>query len=85
VLVLAFPPIIFYLDKYKLVYISLPKVLLYKKILSIISLLNGSLVVIILGLYILELERDLNTKCFLYNIKPSREDIELLGLVKAQN
>jgi hypothetical protein len=62
---------------------SLPKVPLYKKILSIISLLNGSLVVIILGLYVLELERDLDTKCFLYNIKPSKEDVELLGLIKA--
>jgi hypothetical protein len=83
VLVLAFPPIVFYLDVYKLVYISLPKVLLYKKILSIISLLNGSLVVIILRLYVLELEQDLNTRCFPYNIKPSKEDVELLGLIKA--
>ena len=84
-LVSAFPLAIFHLDEYKLVYVSLPKVLLHEKILSTISLLNGSLVVIILGLYVSELERDLDTKCFLYNIKPSREDVELLSLVKAQN
>jgi len=64
---------------------SLPKVLLHEKILNTISLPNSSLVVIVLRLYILKLERDLDTKCFLYNIKPSKEDVELLSLVKAQN
>jgi hypothetical protein len=38
-----------------------------------------------LGSYILELKQDLNTRYFLYNIKPNKEDIELLGLIKAQN
>lgn len=37
-----------------------------------------------LGSYVSELERDLDTVCFPYNVKPSREDVELLGLVKAQ-
>jgi hypothetical protein len=82
VLVPAFPPVIFHLDEYKLVYISLLKVPPYEKILSTISLPNGSLVMIILGSYVLELKRDLDIKCFPYNIKPSREDIELLSLVK---
>jgi 16S rRNA G966 N2-methylase RsmD len=31
------------------------------------------------------LERELDIKCFQYNIEPNREDVELLGSVKAQN
>ncbi len=72
VLVPAFPPAIFYLDTYKLVYMCLPKVPPHEKILNTISLPNGSWVVIILKLYILELERDLDTLCFPYNVKPSQ-------------
>jgi hypothetical protein len=71
VLVPAFPSAVFHLDIYKLVYVCLPKVPLYEKILSIISLLNSSWVVIMLKLYVLELERDLDTLCFLYNVEPS--------------
>jgi hypothetical protein len=41
--------------------------------------------VIILKSYVSELKRDLDTKCFPYNIEPSKEDVELLGLIKAQN
>jgi hypothetical protein len=85
VLVPAFPPAVFHLDAYKLVYVSLPKVPPHEKILSTISLPNGSLVVIVLGSYVSELERDLDTRCFPYNIEPSKEDVELLGLVKARN
>jgi len=80
----AFPPAVFHLDAYKLVYVSLPKVTPHEKILSTISLPNGSLVMIILRSYVLELKRDLDIKCFPYNIKPSRENVELLGLVEAQ-
>jgi hypothetical protein len=85
VLVPAFPPAVFHLDAYRLVYVSLPKVPPHEKILSTISLPNGSLVVIVLGSYVSELERDLDTRCFPYNFEPSREDVELLGLVEAQN
>jgi hypothetical protein len=39
----------------------------------------------VLGSYVLELERDLDTVCSPYNVKPSMEDVKLLGLVEAQN
>jgi hypothetical protein len=54
-----------------------------EEILNTISLPKGTLAVIMLGLYVLALEQDLNTTCFPYNAKPSREDIKLLGFVKA--
>jgi hypothetical protein len=50
-----------------------------------ISLPNSSWAVIMLGSYVSELEQDLNTVCSLYNVKPSMEDVKLLGLIKAQN
>jgi hypothetical protein len=83
--VLAFPPAVFHLDAYKLIYVCLPKVPPHEKILSTISLPNGLSVVIVLGSYVSALEQDLDTKCWEYNIEPSREDVELLGLVEAQN
>ena len=63
----------------------LPKVPPREEILSTISLPKGTLAVIVLGSYVLALERDLNTTCFPYNAEPSREDVELLGFVEAQN
>jgi len=56
ILVSAFPPAVFHLDTYKLIYISLSKILLYKNIFNVISLLNSFLIIIILKSYILELE-----------------------------
>lgn len=81
----AFPRAVFHLEAYKLVYVYLPKVPPHEKILSTISLPNGSLAVIVLGSYVSALERDLDTRCFPYNVEPSREDVELLGFVEAQN
>jgi hypothetical protein len=81
----AFPPAVFHLDAYKLVRVCLPKVPPHEKILSTISLPKGESVVIVLGSYVLALEQDLDTKCWEYNVEPSREDVELLGLVEAQN
>jgi hypothetical protein len=74
VLVPAFPPAVFHLDIYKLVYVCLPKVPPHEKILSTISLPNGSWVVIVLKSYVSELERDLDTLCFPYNVEPSQVD-----------
>jgi hypothetical protein len=85
VLIPAFPPAIFHLDAYKLVCVCLPKVPPHEKILSTISLPNGCSVVIVLGSYVLALEQDLDTKCWEYNVEPSKEDVELLGHVEAQN
>ena len=81
----AFPRAVFHLEAYKLVYVCLPKVPPHEKILSTISLPNGSLAVIVLGSYVSALERDLDTRCFPYNVEPSREDVELLGFVEAKN
>jgi hypothetical protein len=81
----AFPRAVLHLEAYKLVYVYLPKVPPHENILSTISLPNGSLAVIVLGSYVSTLERDLDTRCFPYNVEPSREDVELLGFVEAQN
>ena len=83
--ILAFPDAVFHLDAYKLVHVCLPKVPPHEKILSTISLPKGESVVIVLGSYVLALEQDLDARCWEYNVELSREDVELLGLVEAQN
>jgi hypothetical protein len=82
---LPFPPAVFHLDQYKLVHMSLPKVKPHEHILSAISLSDNTSVIIVLKSYISALEGELSITCRPYNIKPSREDIDLLSSVEAQN
>lgn len=80
---MTIPNAIFHLNLYKLVYICLLKVKLDKKILSIISLADGSLVAIVLALYILALELKLNKQLLLYNVKPNIKEVDLVGVTMA--
>jgi hypothetical protein len=81
--VLAFPRVVFHLEEYKLIYVSLPKVPLHEKILNTINLLNDSWTVIILKSYVLKLKRDLDTVYSSYNVELNIKDMKLLSLVKA--
>ncbi|KAH7374078.1 hypothetical protein BKA64DRAFT_256845 [Cadophora sp. MPI-SDFR-AT-0126] len=80
-----FPSAVFHLEAYKLVYVCLPKVPPHRDILSTVILPNDSSVVVVRKSYVSTLEQDLDTRCFPYNVEPSREDVELLGLVEAQH
>jgi hypothetical protein len=82
---LPFPPAVLRLDQYKLVHVSLPKVEPHEHILHTISLPDKTLVMIVLKSYISALEGKLRTICHPYNIKPSKEDMDLIGSVEAQN
>ncbi|KAH7364910.1 hypothetical protein BKA65DRAFT_146287 [Rhexocercosporidium sp. MPI-PUGE-AT-0058] len=81
----AFPSAELHLEAYKLVYVCLPKVPPHQDILSTAILPNDSSVVVVRKSYVSTLEQDLDTRCFPYNVEPSREDVELLGSVEAQH
>ncbi|PVH71140.1 hypothetical protein DL98DRAFT_597224 [Cadophora sp. DSE1049] len=83
--VLAFPLGVFHLEAYKLVHMYRSEVPPNERILSTIRLSDGPLVLTVLRSYISTLESNLRTCCFPYNVEPSKENVGLLGFVKAQN
>lgn len=81
----AFPPGIFHLEAYRLVHVYRSEVPPNERILSTIRLPDNSSVLIVLRSYVSTLESDLRTGCLPYDVKPSKENVRLLGFVKAQN
>ena len=78
-----FPKAVFHLDPYKLVYVCLPIVEPQERILSTISLSNGSSAMIVLKSDVRALEREFGMICPRYNIELSKEDVDLFGSVEA--
>jgi hypothetical protein len=79
------PKAVFHLDLYELVHIRLPKVEPDKKILSQISLEDGSSVAIVLASDVLALELKFGIQLPPYNIEPSKEQVDLFGVTAARN
>jgi len=81
----AFPKAIFYLDLYKLVYVSIPEVEPHEGILATIRISNDSVAMIVLKSEASAMEQKLGMICPPYNLEPNREDIDILGSVEARN
>jgi len=79
----AFHPDVFRLEPYKLVQVFLLNVPPNDKILTMISLPDGSWVLIVLGSYVSTLESNLGACCFPYFAEPSKEDVGVVGFGKA--
>jgi hypothetical protein len=73
------------LELYELVHIRLSEVEPDENILSKISLVDGSLVAIVLASDVPALELKLGIQLLPYNIEPSMEEVDLVGVTAARN